>query len=111
VRTRSPPADEPGSGEPGSSPYDPPTCTVCSDARRCAERPDEYGGGTDHQERTVRKFLFNGAIISSLFSGVSLLKSLTAGPRDWRLLLTAVAWAATTAIAVGNVVEAANEDD
>ncbi|WP_209560452.1 hypothetical protein [Frigoribacterium sp. PvP032] len=58
----------------------------------------------------MRKFLFNGAIISSLFSGVSLLKSLSSGPRDWRLLLTAVAWAATTAIAVGNVVEAANEN-
>jgi hypothetical protein len=59
----------------------------------------------------VRKFLFNGAIISSAFSGLSLIKSLAAGPRDWRLLLTAVAWAATTAIAVGNVVEAAKSDD
>jgi len=58
----------------------------------------------------VRKFLFNGAILSSIFSGVSLLKSLTAGPRDWRLLLTAVAWVATTAIAIGNVVDAANDD-
>lgn len=59
----------------------------------------------------MRKFLFNGAILSSAFSGFSLLKSLAAGPRDWRLLLTAVAWAATTAIAVGNVVETAREND
>jgi hypothetical protein len=28
---------------------------------------------------TVRKFLFNGAIISAIFSGISLLKSLSAG--------------------------------
>jgi len=58
----------------------------------------------------VRKFLFNGAMLSAAFSGFSLLKSLSAGPRDWRLLLTAVAWAATTAIAIGNVVDAANDD-
>jgi len=58
----------------------------------------------------VRKFLFNGAILSSAFSGFSLLKHFTAGPRDWRLLLTAVAWLATTAIAVGNVIDAANDD-
>jgi hypothetical protein len=59
----------------------------------------------------VRKFLFNGAIISAIFSGISLLKSLGAGPRDWRLALMAISWAASTAIAVGNVIEAANDDD
>ncbi|KQO46646.1 MULTISPECIES: hypothetical protein [unclassified Frigoribacterium] len=59
----------------------------------------------------MRKFLFNGAIISAIFSGISLLKSLSAGPRDWRLALTAISWAASTAIAVGNVIEAANDDD
>ncbi|WP_423918271.1 hypothetical protein ACPEEZ_10085 [Frigoribacterium sp. 2-23] len=59
----------------------------------------------------MRKFLFNGAILSSAFSGFSLLRSLSSGPRDWRLLLNVVAWAATTAIAVGNVLEAAREND
>ncbi|GAB2983125.1 hypothetical protein [Frigoribacterium salinisoli] len=58
----------------------------------------------------MRKFLFNGAILSSAFSGFSLLKHVAAGPRDWRLLLNVVAWAATTAIAIGNVVDAANDD-
>ena len=58
----------------------------------------------------MRKFLFNGAILSAAFSGFSLLKHASAGPRDWRLLLNVVAWAATTAIAVGNVLDAAKED-
>ncbi|KQQ27861.1 MULTISPECIES: hypothetical protein [unclassified Frondihabitans] len=59
----------------------------------------------------MRKFLFNGAIISAAFSGFSALKATKSGPRDWRLVLLWVAWAASTAIAVGNVVDAANDAD
>jgi hypothetical protein len=53
----------------------------------------------------VRKFLFNGAVLSSLFSGYSVLQTTRKGPRDWRLALTWVAWLATTIVAVGTVVE------
>ncbi len=59
----------------------------------------------------MRKFLFNGAIISAAFSGFSALRATASGPRDWRLLLLWVSWAASTAIAIGNVVDAANGGD
>ncbi|GAA4664785.1 hypothetical protein [Frondihabitans cladoniiphilus] len=53
----------------------------------------------------MRKFLFNGAIISAAFSGFSALKATRSGPRDWRLALLWLSWAASTAIAIGNVVD------
>jgi hypothetical protein len=59
----------------------------------------------------VRKFLFNGAVISALFSGFSALRATRSGPRDWRLALLWVAWAASTAIAVGNVRDNAQHAD
>ena len=59
----------------------------------------------------MRKFIFNGAIISAAFSGFSALRSTRSGPRDWRLALMWVAWAASTAIAVGNVVDNARHAD
>jgi hypothetical protein len=59
----------------------------------------------------VRKFLFNGSIISALFSGVSALRATRSGPRDWRLALLWIAWAASTAIAIGNVRDSAEQAD
>lgn len=59
----------------------------------------------------MRKFLFNGAIISAVFSGISALRATKSGPRDWRLALLWLAWAASTAIAVGNVADAASHAD
>ncbi|BDZ51247.1 hypothetical protein GCM10025867_34880 [Frondihabitans sucicola] len=59
----------------------------------------------------MRKFLFNGAIISAAFSGISAFRATKAGPRDWRLALLWLAWAASTAIAVGNVKDAASHAD
>jgi hypothetical protein len=53
----------------------------------------------------VRKFLFNGSVLSSIFSGYSVLQTTRRGPRDWRLALTWVAWLATTIVAVGTVIE------
>jgi hypothetical protein len=53
----------------------------------------------------VRKFLFNGSVLSSIISGYSVLQTTRRGPRDWRLALTWVAWLATTIVAVGTVVE------
>ncbi|QAY73690.1 hypothetical protein ET445_10380 [Agromyces protaetiae] len=53
----------------------------------------------------MRKYLFSGAVISAIFSGIGVLRASIAGPRDWRLLLAWVAWAASLAIAIGTVAE------
>jgi hypothetical protein len=53
----------------------------------------------------VRKFLFNTAVLSALFSAFGVIQSSRKGPRDWRLALMWVAWAASLAIAIGTVVE------
>jgi hypothetical protein len=52
----------------------------------------------------VRKFLFNGSIISAVFGGISAFRASKDGPRDWRTVLLWVAWAATLASAIGTVV-------
>ncbi|PJJ71283.1 hypothetical protein CLV46_0826 [Diaminobutyricimonas aerilata] len=59
----------------------------------------------------MRKFLFNGAIISAIFGAFTTLQTTRKGPRDWRLLLMWVSWAATTAIAIGTVVKEATDND
>jgi hypothetical protein len=53
----------------------------------------------------MRKFLFSGAVISALFSGVGVANATRQGPRDWRLILMWVSWGLSVAIAVGNVIE------
>ncbi len=58
----------------------------------------------------MRKFILNSSIISSLFGAVGLAKTSRQGPRDWRLILMWVSWAATVAIAVGTVIEQSKED-
>ncbi|WBU39298.1 hypothetical protein [Homoserinibacter sp. YIM 151385] len=57
----------------------------------------------------MRKYLFNTSLISSIFGAVGLIKTTRQGPRDWRLLLMWVSWAATVAIAVGTVIEDSHE--
>jgi len=59
----------------------------------------------------MRKFLFNGAIISSIFGGFSVLQTTRKGPRDWRLILMWISWGASLAIAVGTVIEQANANN
>ncbi|RKR73613.1 hypothetical protein [Frondihabitans australicus] len=59
----------------------------------------------------MRKFLFNGAVISALFSGIAAVRATRSGPRDWRLALLWVSWAASTAIAIGNVRDNAEHAD
>ncbi len=59
----------------------------------------------------MRKFLFNGSVISSLFGAVGVVKATRQGPRDWRLLLMWIAWACSVAIAVGTVVEESKRDE
>ena len=44
---------------------------------------------------TLRKYLLNGALISSLFSGISAFRQGRKNPTDWRTYLTWIAWALT----------------
>jgi hypothetical protein len=53
----------------------------------------------------VRKFLFNTAVLSALFSSFGVVQTTRRGPRDWRLALMWISWAASLAIAIGTVVE------
>ena len=59
----------------------------------------------------MRKFLFNGSIISAIFGGFTTIQATRKGPRDWRTILMWVAWAATLAVAVGTVIKEANDKD
>jgi hypothetical protein len=53
----------------------------------------------------MRKYLFSGAVLSSLFGAVGVIRATAAGPRDWRLLLMWIAWGASLAIAIGTVAD------
>lgn len=53
----------------------------------------------------MRKFLFNTAVLSAIFSAFGVVQTTRRGPRDWRLALMWVSWAASLAIAIGTVVE------
>ncbi len=57
----------------------------------------------------MRKFLFNGSIISAVFGGIAAFRATKEGPRDWRTALLWVSWAATLATAIGTVVIDARE--
>ena len=59
----------------------------------------------------MRKFIFNGSIISAIFGGMGILQATRRGPRDWRLILMWISWAATLAIDIGTVIEQANNAD
>lgn len=53
----------------------------------------------------MRKYLFSGAVLSSLFGAVGVINATRTGPRDWRLVLMWIAWAASLAIAIGTVAD------
>jgi hypothetical protein len=53
----------------------------------------------------MRKYLFSGAVLSAAFSGLGVVRATISGPRDWRLLLMWVAWAASLAVAIGTVAD------
>lgn len=59
----------------------------------------------------MRKYVFSGAVISAIFSGIGVVRSTVSGPRDWRLLLMWVSWAASLAIAIGTVAEESKQDE
>ena len=52
---------------------------------------------------TLRKYLMNGAIISSVFSGISAFRQGRKNPTDWRTYLTWIAWGLTLVVAIGTV--------
>ena len=56
---------------------------------------------------SVRKFIFNFSVLSSLFGAVGLAKTTSQGPRDWRLILMWIAWGLNVAIAVGTAAQQA----
>ncbi|MFB9309362.1 hypothetical protein BJY17_001176 [Agromyces hippuratus] len=53
----------------------------------------------------MRKYLFSGAVIGAILGGIGVVKTTATGPRDWRLLLMWVSWAASLAIAIGTVAD------
>ncbi|QEO15661.1 hypothetical protein FLP10_15425 [Agromyces intestinalis] len=53
----------------------------------------------------MRKYLFSGAVLAAIFSGIGVVRATISGPRDWRLLLMWISWAASLAIAIGTVAE------
>ena len=53
----------------------------------------------------MRKYLFSGAVISSILGGIGVVKATASGPRDWRLLLMWISWLASLAIAIGTVAD------
>lgn len=57
----------------------------------------------------MRKFIFNTSILSALFSGFGVVKATSSGPRDWRLILMWVSWGLAVAIAVGTVLQDADD--
>jgi hypothetical protein len=63
------------------------------------------------EENPVRKFIFNGSIISAIFGGFSTIQATRKGPNDWRTILLWVSWIATLAVAIGTVVKQSNEVD
>jgi hypothetical protein len=58
---------------------------------------------------TVRKFIFNGSMISALFGAWGVVQTTRKGPRDWRLILMWIGWGLSVAIAVGTVLQEADK--
>ena len=59
----------------------------------------------------MRKYLFSGAVLGAIFSGIGVIKSTASGPRDWRLVLMWISWAASLAVAIGTVAEDAQDGE
>ena len=57
----------------------------------------------------MRKFIFSTAMISVLSGGWNTIQATKNGPRDWRLILMWIGWAIGAAIAVGTIIEEAND--
>jgi hypothetical protein len=61
---------------------------------------------------SLRKYLLNGVIISSLISGIGALQRQRKQPADWRTVLTWASWLLSFAVAVGTVrIESQHADE
>ena len=58
----------------------------------------------------MRKFILNPSVLSAVAGGWGVVQTTRRGPRDWRLVLMYVSWGIAVAIAVGTVIEQANND-
>lgn len=52
---------------------------------------------------TLRKYVFNGVIVSALISGIGALRQQRRAPADWRTVLTWASWLLSFIVAVGTV--------
>jgi hypothetical protein len=52
---------------------------------------------------SLRKYLFNGVIVSALLSGIGALRQQRKAPADWRTVLTWASWLLSFIVAVGTV--------
>ena len=59
----------------------------------------------------MRKFIFNGAVISAAIGLWSTIQSTRSGPRDWRVPLMWINAALSLAIVVGTVLQESKEAD
>ncbi len=57
----------------------------------------------------MRKFLFSTQVLGAVIGGWGVLQTTRKGPRDWRLALMWVSWAATLAVAIGTVKKDADQ--
>jgi hypothetical protein len=57
----------------------------------------------------MRKFIFSSAMLGVVSGGWNAVQATRHGPRDWRLLLLWIGWALSAAVAIGTVIEDANE--
>jgi hypothetical protein len=57
----------------------------------------------------MRKYVFNGAIISAAVGLWSTIQSSRSGPRDWRIVLMWINAGIAVAIAVGTVIQESKE--
>jgi hypothetical protein len=57
----------------------------------------------------MRKYLFSGTLLSTVFGGWGIVQTTRKGPRDWRLILMWISWGLSVAIAVGTVIEQSND--
>lgn len=52
----------------------------------------------------MRKFIFNGKVLSAVFGAVSLIQTTRKGTRDWRIALMWISWVLTLTVAIGTAV-------
>ncbi|WP_424467353.1 hypothetical protein [Pseudoclavibacter helvolus] len=57
----------------------------------------------------MRKFLTNGAILSSVFGIVSVFRQTSMETKRWRAVLIWLAWGISTALAISAVMDDANQ--